>query len=560
MVTIQVEPLGRSISAHKGQILSEALAQSGITIEQPCGGQGSCGCCRVLVEPQDGVPPINNEHLTPEETNKGVRLACCSVVEKACTIRIDSDYQLENQVTDSGRILESYNTQKNGQIQPAVRVSSAKKSFLLSYDQFAEPFVIDNWRETYSPKGLAIDIGTTTIVLSLIDLATGSVLATRSSLNPQVVHGHDVMTRIKYAKNPEKLKTLTDLVQSKLNLLIDEACGSANCQPDEIVDVCIGANTTMLQIAAAIDPSPLGTAPFNVTIEGGQTVPAAQFGLRTNSVARVYLPPVIHAFVGSDITAGFVTCPDFFDNEKSILFIDLGTNGEMGLNVKGKWLTTSTAAGPAFEGMGLKTGMRAKDGAVEHVELMNGKLTLHTIGNTKIKGICGSGIIALVAVLLETGALLPSGRLQPCDDLADQIKLFNDQPAFCYADGLLLTQQDIREIQLAKSAIRAGIDLILEAGGIGCEQLDAIYLAGGFGNYLQPKSMERIGLIPKNSALKIKFWGNTSVEGARLLLTDRNQRRFIERAMGSIQHLSLPSTQAFTQCYLKHLNFPEQNL
>jgi uncharacterized 2Fe-2S/4Fe-4S cluster protein (DUF4445 family) len=367
-----------------------------------------------------------------------------------------------------------------------------------------------------------------------------------------------VLTRINYAKTPETLDEMGSLVQGKLNDMMKEAGTQAGISPQEIVDVSIGANTTMLQLAAKMDSTSIGRTPFSFDLQGGTTYSAAKWGLEVNKAARVYLPPIMHAFVGTDITAGLLLWPDFFDANKSILYLDMGTNGELCLNVKGKRFTTSTAAGPAFEGMGLSTGMRATDGAVERVNHRGGGFKFYTIGGGPAKGICGSGIIDFLAALLESGHLDPSGRLLKTGPEDTYIIADNEQTKFKYAKGVHLTQKDIRQIQLAKGAVRTGIDLIMEAGGITADDLDRIYIAGGFGNYLKPVHMEKIGLIPPNTATKLFFCGNASIDGSIALLANKGNRIFIEEALSEMEHIQLASQPHFMNCFLESLQFPSK--
>ena len=280
--------------------------------------------------------------------------------------------------------------------------------------------------------------------------------------------------------------------------------------------------------------------------------------MNVNKAARVYLPPILHAYVGTDISAGLILCLDFFDDDKSILFIDMGTNGEICLNVKGKRYTTSTAAGPAFEGMGLSTGMRATEGAVEKVDFVDGAFQFQTIGRGRVKGICGSGIIDLISALLKSKYLDASGRLMKKESIATPVVEVEGLVAFQYGDGIHLTQKDIRQIQLAKGAVRAGIDLILESGGIDCDQLNKIYVAGGFGNSLRPINMERIGILPENAADKVVFCGNASIDGSILLLTNTDKRLFLETALKKMVYLQLAKSPNFINCFLKSLNFSSQ--
>ena len=510
-----------------------------------------------MVSPEK-VPSTPHEDISRDEDARGLRLACQAIPEGDCTIRLEDNYIYDKSDRNQGRILLQNMNSEAVKVVPAVKITKDGNTFQLWYDRESQPTVLDDWQPEDTPKGLAIDIGTTTMVLSLVCLGTGEILASGSSLNPQVIHGHDVLTRIQYAKTPQGLNEMAALVRNKLNSLLADACQSSHTSSTEIVDVTIGANTTMLQLAAKIDSTPLGVSPFKFDIQGGCTHSANLFGLNVNKAARVYLPPILHAYVGTDISAGLILCLDFFDDDKSILFIDMGTNGEICLNVKGKRYTTSTAAGPAFEGMGLSTGMRATEGAVEKVDFVDGAFQFQTIGRGRVKGICGSGIIDLISALLKSKYLDASGRLMKKESIATPVVEVEGLVAFQYGDGIHLTQKDIRQIQLAKGAVRAGIDLILESGGIDCDQLNKIYVAGGFGNSLRPINMERIGILPENAADKVVFCGNASIDGSILLLTNTDKRLFLETALKKMVYLQLAKSPNFINCFLKSLNFSSQ--
>ena len=556
MITILVEPIGVTVKIKRGETLHDGLERAGIAIETPCGGQGVCGACKVWVDSPELVPSTPHEDISAADDKKGLRLACQAIPGNDLTIRLEDNFVYDKAERNQGRILLQNHLIKQNGAAPAVKIFKKQGKVLLVHDRGTDEVYLDTWQPHYTPKGLAIDIGTTTMVICLVCLNTGEILASGSSLNPQVVHGHDVLTRIQYAETPEGLDEMASLVRNKLNALLAEACKTTHTHPDEIVDVTIGANTSMLQLAAGIDPTPLGRVPFTFDIKGGTTHPAALFGLNVNKAARVYLPPVMHAFVGTDITAGLLLCPDFFDDSKSILYIDMGTNGEMCLNVKGRRFTTSTAAGPAFEGMGLSTGMRATDGAVEKVTITNGVIEFQTIGGGKVKGVCGSGIVDFIAALLVTGILDASGKLSANDEKNQRVVTLADQPAFAYGEGIHLTQKDIRQIQLAKGAVRTGIDLILQTGKLTCNDLDSIYVAGGFGNYLQPANMERIGLLPENAADKVIFCGNASIDGSTILLTQGDRRLFLETALDKMEHLQLADSPDFMNTFVTSLGFP----
>ncbi len=559
MMKAWVEPIGINIQINKEETLNEALMRAGIVIEKPCGGMGVCGECAVFVEPQKNVPSTAHEDISQEDDARGLRLACQAVPKGDISIRLTDNFSYENKGDNRHEKIIVQNNQLNSApFDPAVKIKYKDGIAQLWHDRAITPVIIDDWKKEHKPKGLAIDIGTTTMAISLVCLETGKVLAKEACLNPQVAHGHDVLSRIQYAKNQERREEMANLVKNKLNSILSDICMSTETMPEEIVDIVIGANTSMLQLAVGMDCASIGRLPFNFDIQGGCTHWSTIFGLNVNKAAKVYLPPIMHAFVGTDISAGLVLCPEFFNTDKTILFIDMGTNGEICLNVKGKWYATSTAAGPAFEGMGLSSGMRAMDGAVERVDWHDENFKFHTIGDKKIKGICGSGIIDFVAGLLESGYMDASGRFVKKDPQDSNIVDIEGVSAFQYGNGVFLTQKDIRQIQLAKSAIQTGIQLILKHGGVKNNQIDRVYLAGGFGAYLKLDHMIRIGLLDEHMAEKTKVCGNTSLGGSIVMLTSGGQRSFIENSLDKMAYLSLAEIPSFMDSFLSNLNFPSQ--
>ncbi|MBF0243388.1 MAG: DUF4445 domain-containing protein [Desulfamplus sp.] len=537
MTNIFVEPINIKVELHPKETIKDGLKRVGVDIETPCGGNGICGKCRFWAKEPNKILETPHENITPKDAFNGLRLACMATPISDTTIRLEPNYKYTIDSTHQNHT-QNYD---NGQI---LSVGDFSSKFEAIGEKWFDQFGVKN------PKGIAVDIGTTTVVVALVCLKEGKLLESALSLNPQVVHGHDVLSRIGYASTSKGLDEIATLIRDRINELIDEVCKKSGSKIEEIVDITIGANTTMLEIAAKIDPSPLGHLPFKVDILGGTNFLAKEwFGFNVNSQVKVYIPPVMHAFVGSDISAGLLCAPDFFDNSKSILYLDMGTNGEICLNVKGRRFTTSTAAGPAFEGMGISIGMRATDGAVERVEVgQAGNLIFHAIGGQQVKGICGSGIVDFIAALLETKELDSLGKFK--NKVLGELKVLVGEAGEVY-----LTQKDIRQIQLAKSAVRTGIDLILKKGQISCSDLDKIYIAGGFGNFLNPISMERIEIVPKGSSDKVMFCGNASIDGSIMLLIDHTKRSFLEEALYDMEHLQLADDPEFMESFVKNLNF-----
>ncbi|MDY6904710.1 MAG: ASKHA domain-containing protein [Thermodesulfobacteriota bacterium] len=557
MTTLTVLPFKKAIDVQEGESIHDALFREGIALETPCNGQGVCGQCRVRVESPGDIPETPHENMTEADMAAGVRLACCLVPERDMTVHVLSEVADDSEFA----ILEGEPTDLLNNCDPVVSIQESDGDTVLQYGSDEIP--LTRWEPGFSPKGLAIDIGTTTIVVNLICMVSGEDLSTASSLNPQIGMGHDVMTRIQTGSTPEGLKSLADAIHDGINRLITDTCKDAGANPHEILDVVLGGNTTMLEIAGNINPEPLGHVPFTVDLEGGKHYPATDFGLTgLNPDAQLYIPPIAHAFVGSDISAGMLVCKGFFDPAANVLFIDIGTNGEIALQAGDKTLITSTAAGPAFEGMGLSSGMNARIGAVDTVETTDhNALVFHTIGGAPARGICGSGVIDLTACLLRLGVLERTGRMIRPDqahdlheDIAACLCDVDDMPAFEYGEQIYFTQKDVRQVQLAKSAIKTAVDVFIKEIG---NPIDKVVVSGGFGHTLNPESLAEIGLIPVDLAPKVSFAGNTSLLGCRRMLLDESARSFIEKQMAAAEHLSLAERPDFMEAFIENSEFPE---
>lgn len=560
---IRINPLQETILARPEETLREALLRQGINIEGPCNGQGICGQCGVWIQSPEDVPPTPHSKISPEQEAAGLRLSCRIVPERDMTIRLPADFSRDaRRIRGAQQILEGERISW-GRVASAVRVFQEQGTWWMRYDAEPEASQLPGWRQTMQPKGLAVDLGTTSMVVTLLSLISGEELATASMLNPQGKYGHDVISRIMHGSTEQGLQQLHQAVSRGLNQLIQEVCTDSGSESLEILDVVLGGNTTMLQLAACIDPSPLGRIPFRVDIQGGSSYPAQRFSLEVNPAARVYIPPVMHAFIGTDVTAGLLMSGDFFDNAARVLYIDVGTNGEIAVNNQGQRLAASTAAGPAFEGATLTSGMRAALGAISQVSTDGFDLQLQTIGDVPAKGICGSGIMDLVASLLDlglvdrTGRMLSSaGELQVSPELQQRLQLLHGQPAIRLGREVFFTQKDLREIQLSKGAIRASIDILLQEANLQSTDMQQIIIAGGFGFYLKPGSLERIGLLPADSQDRVMFAGNASRSGCVWLINDITYRRYLEERVSEIQHVSTANHPRFMEHYIECMEFP----
>ncbi|MHB8764945.1 MAG: ASKHA domain-containing protein [Deferrisomatales bacterium] len=558
MTRIELSPLGLTVEAAPGETLLQALRRAGVDLESPCDGLGVCGRCAVRVEEGARVAPTPHRNLSPEDGAAGVRLACLVTPGADLTVHLLRGFVWDARVLEGERLSAA-------RVAPAARVRADGAGFQLEYDGEA-PLPLAGWREGLDPLGLAVDLGTTTLVVSVFSLATGEELATASALNPQTRFGHDVLSRIHKGSTPGGLAELHGTVAAALNRLAAEACGRAGVAAGQVVDVVVGGNPTMLQLAAGVDPAPLGRVPFPVGMASGCSYPAERFGLTAHPAARVYVPPVAHAFVGSDISAGLLAA-EFFERPGPVLFLDIGTNGELALGAGGRWWVTSAAAGPAFEGMGVSHGMRAAPGAIEAVTTDGAEVETRVIGGVAATGICGSGILDAAAVLARVGAVDRGGRMRKPGEaaglppaVAARLELVGGRPAFRLADGGRFTQHDVRQVQLGKGALRTAADLLLEAAGVTPGELRQVILAGAFGYHLRPESLEALGLLPPGLLDRVLFAGNTSRTGAALLLLDGGRRRELEARMARVEHVALADHPAFQERFVANLGFPEPAL
>jgi len=398
---------------------------------------------------------------------------------------------------------------------------------------------------TSKTLGIATDIGTTTIALHLIDLETGKRLTTRSGMNAQAPYGSDVTGRIKYCADNGHEK-LTEAIRNQISEMITEACAETDTQTHDIEYIVIAANTIMQHLAAGLSPVDMGVAPFTPVSLFGDEHPAWD-AMPVNKNAKIYYTPAISAYVGGDITAGLMAA-GFEDLDVPAIFLDIGTNGEIVLKHKNTYYCCATAAGPAFEGAEITMGMPALKGAIDHVKLgSNDNIEFTTIENGEPKGLCGSGLLDTLAVLLKTGAVDETGRLLNTD------KYYITEQN----DGVFVTPGDIRKIQLAKAAIAAGIQVLLHFAGIQESDVKLLALAGGFGSYMDLESAAKIGLFPKNLLYAAKSFGNTSGEGAAMVFEAKDAKSKLEKIRNRCEYIELSTMTFFNDKFIDEMSFEE---
>jgi len=512
---VTFEPDGRQISIHAGATIAEAAGQAGIILNSTCGGKGICKKCAVILQPSD------RQVL-------------------ACQYRIRNDLTVT--IPPASRLFEQKILEHGIDIQPKVSLERP--------DITAHAF------------GLAVDIGTTTVVAKLIDMANGHCIATQADINPQTKYGDDVVSRIDYAKNDEKLTELHKVIIDCINELTAKLCSQTSIDSNHIYEMCVVGNTAMNHIFLKLPVTGLGQAPYNAFSLDAHDLPAEQLSLQINPAANVHTVENIAGFVGSDITA-VALAVDMNSVEQTTLVIDIGTNGEIVLAADDKLYAASCAAGPAFEGARITHGGRAAEGAIEAVVVNDGDIDLDVIGDCPPHSICGSGLIDAVAVMLDLGIIDKSGRFVDPDTLKNsaskavvsRICQRDNQPAFLLAEQVVLTQLDIRQAQLAKAAIRTGIMLLQRKLGLEDNDIKQVLLAGAFGNYIRRESALRIRLLPAIPAETIHFVGNAASSGAQMLLVSRDCRKLAKNLARKIQYIEIAHEPDFTDTFAESMSF-----
>ncbi|MDR2160737.1 MAG: ASKHA domain-containing protein [Desulfovibrio sp.] len=547
MPSVRFFPQGVVAAVPPGTALLEAAGAAGLSMETPCGGNGTCGKC--LVRVLTGPPPVAQDCAKPVPPL--LILACQSIVG-------EDDLDLEIQAVGENS-LQIHDSSLDVSFRHAPRLS---KRFLPDLGQTevlagGKTLCLEAGNSTDSLFGLAVDVGTTTLAVALVDLRNGEETASASTLNRQTRHAHDVLGRVSFAAEPGGLAILQQDLLADLNALTAEVCGQAGISGADVYEAVICGNTCMQHLAAGIDPANLGRRPYHPAFRGHAYRKAAEIGLRIASGGEIYFPAVLSGHVGADIVAGIVAT-GLLRRRRPTLFIDIGTNGEMVLAKEGRAIAASTAAGPAFEGMNISCGMRAAAGAIEAYSLKgDGRPALKTIAAAPPRGLCGSGLIDAVAAFVIHNGIAPSGRFAPDGGaVAHLLERANGKSRLRLAPGVFLTQKDIRQVQLAKAAIRAGIDLLLRQARILPEQVDGVLIAGSFGYHLKERSLLDLGLLPEAFAGKTEFVGNTSKAGARIFLLDASSRDWAASLAEKASCLDLAELPEFQDVFTASMAFP----
>jgi uncharacterized 2Fe-2S/4Fe-4S cluster protein (DUF4445 family) len=581
-LTVEILPDGIKVQAHVGEVLADVLARAGIPLSLYCHQRGICGKCAVRI--LSGPLPFPSAIEAAMNEGRGLgpdhRLACLYVVQSDVIVETLPGSRLEGiaildadipsavfidpavkklplaldkpslysptAVADSlraalkspGLVLPLAVLSKLG----GAALTPARTAMAVFYDEREILDIEFEDAQDDEAFGLAIDLGTSTVAAELVDLRTGRVVDRAAAVNAQNSYGADVVSRITFAfGNPENLRRLKAAAVHLINDLVGTMSRRSGVPLHRIYEAVVAGNTAMNHILCGVAVDPLALAPFQAVFSTLPALPASEIGLALHPQARVYIVPNVKSFVGGDITAGLMAS-DFAAKPATELFIDLGTNGEIVLKRGTEFVTTSTAVGPAFEGMNISCGMLAVAGAVHKAEWANG-FKLHTVDDLPPQGVCGTGLVDVLALALAHGLLGRDGRLAKREK---KIRL---------SDRIELTQQDVRDVQLAVAAIRTGVRLMLNEFRVTADDLDRVLVAGAFGSTLDIGNAVSLGLLPDIPRPKIVFVGNASLAGARLLLLSRPKRADAEMLAAKISHISLATRPDFQDEFVHALEF-----
>jgi len=593
--TIDIEPVGRRVQVTSGKTLLDAAREAGIGIVSLCGGEGWCESCRVRIEAGTCQPPNETEHLvfTGEMLDQGFRLACQAVPTSDMKIflppeSLSSPQRLQVEGEEAQILLEPPVTAVDLVLAPPsltdlqadtqrVRKALAERGFpdirigFPLLDSLSDLLRAQGWQArlilhedqltAVLPPGsgffgLAVDIGTTKLAAYLVDLTTGSTIAKSGAMNPQIAYGEDVVSRIDYSlRGAEQSRQLQTRLIDTLNEMLIELCHSANIMPNQVVQAMLVGNTAMHHLFMGLPVSQLALAPYVPAVSETISIQDDRLGLKIAPDGAVQMLPNIAGYVGADHVA-VILATRLWQTDNPAMVIDVGTNTEMSLAVNGKIYSCSCASGPAFEGAHIQNGMRAAPGAIERVKIIDDKVYIYTIGDQPPAGICGSGILDVVAELLKAGILDEKGAIHPVHPGVTSVNngyQFTLVPANKAGSDheIAISRRDVNEIQLAKAAIRTGIEILLETAGIKAEDVKVFFIAGAFGTYLNLESAIRIGLLPKLPLERFKQIGNAAGMGAKQALLSVQRLHEAEQIAERVHYVELTTHPEFERQFLQ---------
>jgi uncharacterized 2Fe-2S/4Fe-4S cluster protein (DUF4445 family) len=572
-----------------GTTLFDCASWNGVAIDSTCGGHGTCKKCKVRVASGDqAVSSVDPRAFSPDELRSGWRLACRAQAEHDVVVEVPplqtrpkaalagvgrhvilrpavqkrylelSEPTLEDQTSDLERVLAAMD---DVELQVPLSVVRELGRTLRESDWKVTAAFVDDVLVGVEPGdtsaaryAIAYDLGTTTVVATLLDLETGQPAAVRSMLNMQQPFGADVISRISATMlDDTALARLQDAAHETLALLTREVCEEAGVDPAEVYEIVVTGNVTMIQLALGIDPEPLSMAPFTIASRRLPEATAADFGIAVHERAPAVLFPALGAYVGPDIVAGVLATGLTLD-KRTRLFIDVGTNSEIVLGSSERALACAAPAGPAFEAAQIRCGMRAADGAIEGVRVVDGEVQLTVIGDVEPVGLCGSGLVDAVAELVGAGILDHSGRFVLGSH--ERLRKIGEENVFHLTDDVFLSQRDVRELQFAKASIATGWAILCKDLGLDPGEISQVLLGGSFGSYLTAASAVKIGLVPRLPLPRIVAAGNVAGEGAKIAALSLTERAAANAVLDEIDYVELSGRADFNDLFIDQLAFP----
>lgn len=612
-------PFDVSVKAKAGTSLLEATRKADLPLKTTCGGKGTCGDCLVRVlsgEFKRRKSSVLRENLS----SRNYTLACQTEVRDNLVVELPQFEEISIRGTADFRFFEEQKDNISGfyeldsalnkfelhlpspslddnssdlkrlerelqkklpvdklnckysvlkKLAHTVRKDRGKVSVVL-FISGKEATIIDVLTQSSAKKlfGIACDIGTSTVALHLVNLESGKIKSTSSSLNQQIMCGEDVISRINYAQKPGGLKKLHHLIISTINHLIEKASRQAGIDTSDIYYASFAGNTTMTHLFLGLEPRYIREEPYIPTFHRVPYLQSSDLKMKMNPEGRIYCSPAVGSYVGGDITAGLLCTPLLRDSKKISVFIDVGTNGELVIGNKDWLIACACSAGPAFEGSGIRCGMPASEGAIEEIRIQrNGETKHKVIGSSKPKGLCGSGLVDLLAELFTHGFIDRHGKYN--EKKANQKIVESEQgKGFLIEEGkksfwgkdLIITENDISNLIRTKGAVFSACSLLLKNVGLGFDKIDAFYIAGGFGEHLNVENAVRIGLLPDLDRTKFHYLGNTSLFGATLILLSEKNKQFVENISGKITYVELNTEPQYMNEYTGSLFLPHTNL
>jgi uncharacterized 2Fe-2S/4Fe-4S cluster protein (DUF4445 family) len=595
---IDLEPVGRRTSIEAGSTLLDAARSAGVELVSICGGAGLCDSCKIrLVDGElSSVRETEEEALEEEDIAMGFRLACQA--KPLSDVKIDippeslttpqrlqieglrSAVEIDPPIVVHDLEIEraNLNDLRSDFSRLSHKLISTAASISMDLSVMSElPGVLreNGWKvrvvlrgnevvAVFPPEtpiyGLAVDIGTTKLAAYLVDLLTGETVAKAGAMNPQIAFGEDVVSRIAYSnRHKEGRETLRTRMSDEINNLLDVLCEEADADNANVIEAVVVGNTAMQHFFTGLPVRQLGESPYVPVIGDSLEYHSRGSGLELATGAYVYLPPNIAGYVGADHVAMLIATR-VWETDQNLLAVDIGTNTEITLVSNGRMLTCSCASGPAFEGAHISDGMRAAAGAIERVQILEGEIQLQTIGGSSPVGICGSGILDAVAEMLKVGILDKRGSFQMDER---HIRSRNGKPEFILSPAvetghhrdITVTRKDVNEIQLAKGAIRSGIDILLDEAGINAQEVDKIVVAGAFGTYIDIGSAIKVGMFPDIPQGRFHQVGNAAGAGAKDLLISSDLRRKATEIKERVEYIELTTHQAFMTTFLERMYF-----